>query len=69
LAAWPADTGEFGSPLIAQRVVPIKSDQYKTPARRPDNSVLSNEKLLSTFGLKLPDWQVLLRLALQEAIR
>jgi dTDP-4-dehydrorhamnose reductase len=69
LASWPADTGEYGSPLVAERVVPITSDQYKTPARRPRNSVLSNEKLLSTFGLKLPNWQVLLRLALQDAIR
>ena len=69
LAAWPADTGEFGSPLMVERVVPISSDQYKTPARRPRNSVLSNEKLLSVFGLRLPDWKVLLRLALQDAIR
>ena len=69
LAAWPADTGEFGSPLMAERVIPITSDQYKTPARRPRNSVLSNEKLLSVFDLKLPDWQVLLRLALEDAIR
>ena len=69
LVSWPADTGEFGSPLVAERVVPITSDQYKTPARRPRNSVLSNEKLLSTFGLKLPDWKVLLRQALQDAIR
>jgi dTDP-4-dehydrorhamnose reductase len=69
LAAWPADTGEFGSPLMAERVIPITSDQYKTPARRPLNSVLSNQKLLSVFDLKLPDWRVLLRLALEDAIR
>ena len=69
LAAWPADTGEFGSPLLAKRVVPITSDQYKTAARRPLNSVLSNDKLQATFGLRLPDWQVLLRLALQDAVR
>lgn len=69
LAAWPAGAGEFGSPLLAERVLPITSEQYKTPARRPANSVLSNEKLQSTFGLKLPGWQVLLRLALQDAIR
>src|SRR5208283_2724875 len=47
LAEWPADTGEWGSPLVAKRVVPISSDQYKTPARRPHNSVLSNAKLQS----------------------
>jgi dTDP-4-dehydrorhamnose reductase len=69
LAAWPADTGEFGAPLLAEGVIPITTDQYKLPAQRPHNSVLSNEKLLSTFGLKLPDWPVLLRLALQDAIR
>lgn len=69
LAAWPADTGEFGSPLLAKRVVPITSDQYKTAARRPHNSVLSNAKLQATFGLRLPDWKVLLRLALQDAVR
>jgi dTDP-4-dehydrorhamnose reductase len=69
LAEWPADTGEFGSPLVAERVVPITSDQYKTPARRPLNSVLSNEKLQAIFGLRLPDWRILLRLALQDAVR
>jgi dTDP-4-dehydrorhamnose reductase len=69
LAYWPADTGEFGSPLLAKRVVVITSDQYKTPARRPLNSVLSNARLFSTFGLRLPDWRDQLRLALQDAVR
>jgi len=69
LASWPADTGEFGSPLIAKRVVAITSEQYKVPARRPRNSVLFNSKLQATFGLQLPDWRVQLRLALQDAIR
>jgi dTDP-4-dehydrorhamnose reductase len=69
LASWPADTGEFGSPLVARRVVPITSDLYKTPARRPLNSVLSNARLRSTFGLLLPDWSTQLRLALQDAVR
>jgi dTDP-4-dehydrorhamnose reductase len=69
LASWPADTGEFGSPLTAKRVVSITSDQYKLPARRPHNSVLSNAKLQSTFGLRLPDWRSQLRLALQDGIR
>ncbi len=69
LASWPADTGEFGSPLLPKRVVTITSDQFKAAARRPHNSMLSNAKLLSTFGLQLPDWQAQLRLALQDAIR
>jgi dTDP-4-dehydrorhamnose reductase len=69
LASWPADTGEFGSPLMAKRVVPITSEQYKVPARRPLNSLLSNARLFSTFGLRLPDWRAQLRLALQDAVR
>ncbi len=39
------------------QVIPISSSEYPTPATRPANSVLSNEKLGSTFGVSLPDWQ------------
>jgi len=67
--SWPADTGEFSAPLMAKRVVHITSDQYQTPARRPRNSVLSNAKVLHTFGVKMPDWREQLRLAMQDAIR
>ncbi len=69
LAEWPADTGEWGSPLTAKRVVPVTTAQFPAPARRPGNSVLSNAKLEATFGLRLPDWRDLLRLALQDAVR
>jgi len=69
LAEWPADTGEWGSPLLAKGVIPVTTAQFPTPARRPQNSVLSNAKLQDTFGLRLPDWQALLRLALQDAVR
>jgi dTDP-4-dehydrorhamnose reductase len=41
-------------------VNPIKTSEYPTPAKRPLNSVLSNEKLLQRFGLKLKDWQAAL---------
>jgi dTDP-4-dehydrorhamnose reductase len=69
LLDWPAETGEFGGPLKAKRVVPITSEQYQTPARRPRNSVLSNAKVQATFGIILPDWRSQLRLAMQDAIR
>jgi dTDP-4-dehydrorhamnose reductase len=69
LASWPADTGEYGSPLMAKRVIPITTAQFGSPALRPHNSLLSNAKLFSTFGLALPDWRAQLRLALQDAIR
>ncbi len=38
-------------------VNPIPSSDYPTPAARPTYSVLSNQKLLNVFGLKMPDWQ------------
>ncbi len=44
-------------------ILPILTAQYPTPAKRPANSVLSNEKLLSQFGVALPHW----REALAEA--
>jgi dTDP-4-dehydrorhamnose reductase len=69
LAEWPADTGEWGAPLLTKRVVHIPTEQFPTPARRPHNSVLSNAKLQATFGLRLPDWSDLLRLAMQDAVR
>lgn len=35
----------------------IPSTDYPMPATRPANSVLSNEKLKSIFGVELPSWQ------------
>lgn len=42
---------------ISPRVIAIPSSAYPTPAARPRNSVLSNEKLKSSFGVELPGWQ------------
>lgn len=38
-------------------VVPISSEAWSAAARRPRNSLLSNEKLRGTFGIELPDWK------------
>lgn len=35
----------------------IPSSDYPTPAKRPANSILSNEKCYETFGIRLPDWK------------
>jgi len=45
------------SPLVAQRVLPIPTKEYPTPARRPAYSVLSNAKLDRQFHVQLPPWQ------------
>jgi len=43
------------------RIVPIPSEDYPRPARRPKNSRLSNEKLLRQFGVSLPGWEASLK--------
>jgi dTDP-4-dehydrorhamnose reductase len=42
------------------RIVPIASDQYRSPARRPRNSRLSNARLFRCFGVELPRWETCL---------
>jgi dTDP-4-dehydrorhamnose reductase len=46
-----------GLPVRAQRVVPIASDEYPTPARRPRNSRLALDRLRGEFGIEPPDWR------------
>lgn len=38
-------------------VVAIATSEYPTPAARPANSVLSNEKFAAQFGFRLPGWE------------
>ena len=53
-----------GQAFTAPRVVAIPTRDFPTPARRPANSALSNEKLAATFGVRLPAWRDGLREAL-----
>jgi dTDP-4-dehydrorhamnose reductase len=46
-----------GRPIIAQRIVPITTAEYPTPARRPAYSVLSNARFAAAFGFSLPAWR------------
>ena len=39
------------------RLTPIPTKDYPTPARRPANSVLSNERLARAFGVRMDDWR------------
>jgi dTDP-4-dehydrorhamnose reductase len=41
-------------------VNPISSSEYPTPARRPQNSCLSNERLSARFGVQLAPWEAAL---------
>ncbi|MDP2806027.1 MAG: dTDP-4-dehydrorhamnose reductase, partial [Gallionellaceae bacterium] len=48
------------------KLIPIPSRDYPTPATRPMNSVMSNDKLVRDFGLSVGSWQDSLQLCMQE---
>jgi dTDP-4-dehydrorhamnose reductase len=71
--AGAASWREFAEEIFAQakpdpcpRVVPITTADYPTPARRPLNSRLANDKLESTFGIRLPHWRDALALCMAD---
>jgi dTDP-4-dehydrorhamnose reductase len=55
-----------GSSGHAPRLVPITTAQYPLPARRPANSVLSNDKLRRVFAVKQTDWREQLDACMKE---
>jgi dTDP-4-dehydrorhamnose reductase len=57
-----------GKPLLARRIVAIKTQDYPTPARRPAYSVLSNRRLAETFAVHLPEWRAQLDSVLAERV-
>jgi dTDP-4-dehydrorhamnose reductase len=52
---------EFAQAIIGDgtppRVVPIATNEYPTPARRPAYGVLATQRFEATFGFGLPDWR------------
>jgi dTDP-4-dehydrorhamnose reductase len=50
-------------PIIARRIIPVTTERYPSPARRPAYSVLSNKKVQRAFGVALPDWRFQLQMA------
>jgi dTDP-4-dehydrorhamnose reductase len=51
----------LGNELRVQKITPIRTDEYPTPAKRPLNSRLSSLRLLDTFAIELPEWRVALK--------
>ena len=42
---------------LERTVVPIRTEDYPLPAKRPSNSLLDTTKLERDFGIVLPDWR------------
>lgn len=47
-------------------VIPITTDEYPLPAKRPLYSVLDNTKIRQTFGIQMPAWEQQLSECLTE---
>jgi dTDP-4-dehydrorhamnose reductase len=55
-----------GVPLAVQSIVPLRTDEYPTKARRPRNSRLDLTRLREVFGLTTPSWSAALEPELDE---
>jgi dTDP-4-dehydrorhamnose reductase len=50
---------------LAHELLPASTADFPTPARRPLFSALNCDRFYQTFHLRLPDWQVALKLAME----
>jgi dTDP-4-dehydrorhamnose reductase len=57
---------EFDETCAPAHLLPIPSSDYPTPAKRPLNSRLNNDRLEQTFGLRLQDWRTALALCVDK---
>ena len=60
---------KLGLPLKVQRVVPITTSEYPTPAKRPAFSVLSSVKISALLGTHPPHWRQGLRQMLAREVQ
>ncbi|MFD1260109.1 dTDP-4-dehydrorhamnose reductase [Entomomonas asaccharolytica] len=54
--------------LKVKKVNAITTDSYPTPAKRPLNSRLATSKLINTFDITLPDWQLGVKRVIAELL-
>jgi dTDP-4-dehydrorhamnose reductase len=47
-------------------ILPVTTDKYPTPAKRPAYSVFNKQKIKDTFGLQIPYWRNSLQVCLQN---
>lgn len=59
----------LGVNLSIQQVNPIPTAAYPTPAKRPNNSRLNNQKIQQAFQIYLPDWKVQVQRTVTEVLQ
>ncbi|MEG5014893.1 MULTISPECIES: dTDP-4-dehydrorhamnose reductase [unclassified Microcoleus] len=62
------EAAQLGFPLKVQRVIPITTAEYPTPAKRPAFSVLSTVKISALLGTYPPHWRQGLRQMLAREV-
>jgi dTDP-4-dehydrorhamnose reductase len=65
VAIWE-EAQKLGFPLTAEKIIPITTSEYPTPAHRPGYSVLACGKISKVLGSHPPHWRERLRLMLKE---
>ncbi|MEP6486189.1 dTDP-4-dehydrorhamnose reductase [Microcoleus vaginatus GB2-A3] len=63
------EAAQLGFPLKIQRVIPITTSEYPTPAKRPAFSVLSTVKISALLGMYPPHWRQGLRQMLAREVK
>lgn len=63
------EAAQLGFPLKIQRVIPITTSEYPTPAKRPAFSVLSTVKISALLGTYPPHWRQGLRQMLAREVK
>lgn len=60
--------GEYGLVDSSKKVeiIPIKTEEYPTKAKRPQNSYLSKEKVKKTFDITIDNWEESLKRFIME---
>ncbi|MDG9925369.1 MULTISPECIES: dTDP-4-dehydrorhamnose reductase [unclassified Pseudomonas] len=53
----------------SERIIPISTNEFPLPAKRPSNSRLNNSKLQRTFDLVMPNWEYHVKRMVQETIQ
>jgi len=57
---------KLGFPLKIEKIIPITTPEYPTPAKRPAYSILGCDKISRILGTYPPHWRQRLRLMLEE---
>ena len=63
-----AEAKQLGFPLQVERVIPITTAEYPTPAKRPAYSVLSSRKISQDLNFMPPYWQDSLIIMLKKQL-